>query len=549
MKLKDKVKTALDEARMLVLGCQVLIGFQFQAVYQDGFSRLDFWPRLTHTLGLGLMIVALGFLMAPGAFHILAEGQRPTRKISDVVTDFTGVALLPLAVGLGMNIMVVTSSVLGVFAGAAVGILFAFLALALWWLWALAARRHHGREEREMAATRIDEDGELSDRIDHLLAEARTILPGAQALMGFQLIVVFTRRFEQMPAAAQRLHLVALGLVALSIILLMAPAAYHRLVYAGESSAGFLAIGNRLVISATVPLGLGLAIDLGISTERTLGSVSLALAAGLLALSLLSPASGTSFRSWPAASGRHDSLGSRPRDQPGRRVGSFGVLLPGCLAPFEKFPRLPRGGPGEGDDGLSLQFAVADEKRFDLVEHGRRQIGNVLSLAMRMAVDRHREKAIVSNDIAVFDLFGFDRADEPGVHDASHGNVLVEEQQYVEGIAVFAECRGYEAEIEGEDQTEWQHVGETIAAELMVELVFVATAARCFDNDVDGVVLLVVRRQAFWNGKPFHDMVHPLAVRCRNSAAGAGVASGPVEWEPGARPSTPSVDRRSEERP
>jgi hypothetical protein len=36
-KLDNKLKTALDETRLLFLGGQVLLGLQFQAFFQDGF--------------------------------------------------------------------------------------------------------------------------------------------------------------------------------------------------------------------------------------------------------------------------------------------------------------------------------------------------------------------------------------------------------------------------------------------------------------------------------------------------------------------------------
>ena len=34
MQLERKLKTALDESRLLILGAQVLFGFQFQSVFQ-----------------------------------------------------------------------------------------------------------------------------------------------------------------------------------------------------------------------------------------------------------------------------------------------------------------------------------------------------------------------------------------------------------------------------------------------------------------------------------------------------------------------------------
>jgi hypothetical protein len=37
MNVESRLKTALDESRLLILGAQVLFGFQFEAVFQDRF--------------------------------------------------------------------------------------------------------------------------------------------------------------------------------------------------------------------------------------------------------------------------------------------------------------------------------------------------------------------------------------------------------------------------------------------------------------------------------------------------------------------------------
>ena len=42
----------------------------------------------------------------------------------------------------------------------------------------------------------------LSTKVEQLLTEARVIIPGAQALLGFQFTVTLTRSFEQLPAGA-----------------------------------------------------------------------------------------------------------------------------------------------------------------------------------------------------------------------------------------------------------------------------------------------------------------------------------------------------------
>jgi hypothetical protein len=45
MELSKKVKTALDETRMLILGAQILLGFEFRAAISDGFDQMPSHAR------------------------------------------------------------------------------------------------------------------------------------------------------------------------------------------------------------------------------------------------------------------------------------------------------------------------------------------------------------------------------------------------------------------------------------------------------------------------------------------------------------------------
>src|SRR4051794_19750652 len=57
----------------------------------------------------------------------------------------------------------------------------------------------------------------LHAKIEQMLTEARVILPGAQALFGFQLAIVLTQSFEQLPSASRIVHVASLFLVALAV--------------------------------------------------------------------------------------------------------------------------------------------------------------------------------------------------------------------------------------------------------------------------------------------------------------------------------------------
>ena len=139
----------------------------------------------------------------------------------------------------------------------------------------------------------------LHEKIDQMLTEARVILPGAQALLGFQLAIVLTDAFEKMPGAVKLTHGAALGCVALSIILLMTPAAYHRIVYGGEDSEALHRIGSWFVTWSTVPLAFGLAADVAVVGTKSSHRKRRRLSPGSRS-SFSSLASGTHFLCWPA---------------------------------------------------------------------------------------------------------------------------------------------------------------------------------------------------------------------------------------------------------
>ena len=83
MALAGKVKTALDETRTLILGAQILLGFQYQGAFQEKFDSLPSISRQMSALALLLMLLTVGLLIAPSAFHRIARagGNRHSRPI------------------------------------------------------------------------------------------------------------------------------------------------------------------------------------------------------------------------------------------------------------------------------------------------------------------------------------------------------------------------------------------------------------------------------------------------------------------------------------
>jgi len=63
MQLPKLVKTALDETRMLVLGAQILLGFELSGIFRDGFETLPMHARYLDGIALLLMIITVAFLV------------------------------------------------------------------------------------------------------------------------------------------------------------------------------------------------------------------------------------------------------------------------------------------------------------------------------------------------------------------------------------------------------------------------------------------------------------------------------------------------------
>jgi len=287
--LHDRIKTALDESRIMILGGQVLLGFQFHGVFADAFGTLPRHALIAQGVAMGLMFVAIGAMVTPSAYHRLALDGTDTGTLHSVIGWFTGAALPPFALSLGVDIFIVTERMAGTAVGTAAGCTFACLALAAWFGAGYLARQRVGGMERQAAAARAAgvEDTPLHARIEQMLTEARVVLPGAQTLFGFQLAIVLTREFEKVPASSRLCHGLALGCVALSVILLMAPAAYHRIVYAGMDTLAFLRIGGRLVTAAMAPLALGLAGEAYVVFARISGSAAFGMAAAGVTFAML----------------------------------------------------------------------------------------------------------------------------------------------------------------------------------------------------------------------------------------------------------------------
>jgi Family of unknown function (DUF6328) len=267
MDLHKKLKLAFDENRLLILGTQVLFGFQFNGIFQELFIELPYVSRVMETCGLTLLMVSIASLVAPSMHHRLVEGGRDNARVLKLATDFAGFALLPLSFALAFDMFVAVEFTVGLITGTAIGAIFFFVAILTWYALGFVLR-----SEKPAMAKDKTVRMPLDVQVDELLTEARLIIPGAQALLGFQFAVTLTRAFAELPNGVKMLHVAALCCIGLAVILLMAPASIHRIAFGGEDDPVFVKVASWFVVAAPLPLAFGIALDTFVAAGRALQS-------------------------------------------------------------------------------------------------------------------------------------------------------------------------------------------------------------------------------------------------------------------------------------
>ena len=131
------------------------------------------------------------------------------------------------------------------------------------------------------------EDQSLKEQMGSLIEEARMVLPGVQALFGFQTVAVFNERFADLPVYVQAAHTVALGLVVIAIALVMMPAAYHRLAMPGKVSRHLIKVCSRAICFGLAPLAAGLSLDMFVVLHVVADNAVLGIAGALASFALL----------------------------------------------------------------------------------------------------------------------------------------------------------------------------------------------------------------------------------------------------------------------
>jgi len=276
--LSDKVSAALQEIRILILGSEILLGFQFEAVFQPKFEALLLHARILDALAFALMMLAVILLLSPGSFHRLAESGNDTLRLHRVTTRMAELALLPFGACLGIDEFIVTSKVAGDVVAVVAGIILAAAAFFAWYGIELICKRRVRAAMEEIVETSIKE------KIRTLSTEIRVVLPGAQALLGFQFSAFLTDSFEKLAGTTKAVHFASVTAMAIAVILLMAPAAFHRIATGGDDTEEVDKFGVYAMLIAMVFLIASMAGDFHVVLLMVTGSQPLAVVCPIVAV-------------------------------------------------------------------------------------------------------------------------------------------------------------------------------------------------------------------------------------------------------------------------
>ena len=111
----------------------------------------------------------------------------------------------------------------------------------------------------------------LDRELGELLQELRVTLPGVQVLFAFLLIVPFSERFTSLSETEKRLYVGALAGAAVASALLIAPSAFHRILFRDREKEWLVLRANALAIAGMAFLAGSMSCAIYLVVEVALG--------------------------------------------------------------------------------------------------------------------------------------------------------------------------------------------------------------------------------------------------------------------------------------
>jgi hypothetical protein len=136
----------------------------------------------------------------------------------------------------------------------------------------------------ELQAAESQEDVKQRAEREHreLLEELRALIPGAEVLFGLLVAIRFTNEFGMLDQPERYVYYAALVFTAIALVLFIAPAAHHRVVFREGDKDYVVRKGNREAIAGTVALALAFTAALYLVGELVFGTTIAGVTAGAL---------------------------------------------------------------------------------------------------------------------------------------------------------------------------------------------------------------------------------------------------------------------------
>jgi membrane-bound acyltransferase YfiQ involved in biofilm formation len=109
------------------------------------------------------------------------------------------------------------------------------------------------REERSE-----DQQKRLNRQMMELLNELRVAMPGVQILFGFLLTVPFQQRFQRVTEFQETVYFVTLVSAAVAAAFLIAPSAYHRVMFEQHDKPNIIHIGTGQMLVGLLALAVAM---------------------------------------------------------------------------------------------------------------------------------------------------------------------------------------------------------------------------------------------------------------------------------------------------
>jgi len=130
----------------------------------------------------------------------------------------------------------------------------------------------------------MGDDGSRLDReLMELLNEVRVVLPGLSVLFAFLLTVPFTNRFTDLDRGQRGVFFTLFLFTFVSMLLLKAPSAYHRLRFRERDKEALMRYANVCTIAGIASTGIAFSLAIFLATSMVFGNLPAWIASGTAA--------------------------------------------------------------------------------------------------------------------------------------------------------------------------------------------------------------------------------------------------------------------------